>query len=56
MKEVLKQAGVVHNAKTTVEQLYYLIQNSPTVKEGCSPQKCCCEKDVKSNVAAKKWL
>jgi len=32
--------------------LFYLIQNSPAVKE-CAG---CCEKDVKYRVAAEKWL
>jgi len=32
----------------------YLIQNSPAVKEVCSPKKAIVKKDVKSKVAAKK--
>ena len=34
----------------------YLIQNSPAAKKVCNVQECCCEKDVKSKVMAKKWL
>jgi len=33
-----------------------LIQNSPAVKKVCGPQKAIVKKDVKSKVAAKKWL
>jgi len=33
----------------------YLVQNSPAVKIVCNPQECCCEKIIKSKVAAKKW-
>ena len=33
-----------------------LIQNSPAVKKECGPQKAMVKKDVKSKVAAKKWL
>jgi len=35
---------------------YYLIQNSPAVKKGCGPKKAIVKKDVKSKMAAKKWL
>ena len=34
----------------------YLIQNSQAVKKVCGPQKAMVKKDVKSKVAAKKWL
>ena len=34
----------------------YLIQNSQAVKKECGPEKGYGEKDVKSKVAAKKWL
>jgi len=33
-----------------------LIQNSPAVKNVCGPKKAIVKKDVKSKVAAKKWL
>ena len=36
--------------------IYYLIQNSQTVKKECGLQKGYGEKNVKSKVAAKKWL
>jgi len=31
-------------------------QNSPAVRKVCGSQECCCEKDVKTKVVAKKWL
>jgi len=34
----------------------YLIQNSPAVKQVCGPKNSIVKKDVKSKVAAKKWL
>ena len=34
----------------------HLIQNSPAVKKVCGPKKAIVKKDVKSKVAAKKWL
>jgi len=34
----------------------YLIQNSPAVKKCVAPKKAIVKKDVKSKVAAKKWL
>ena len=34
----------------------YLIKNSQAVKKGASPKKAKVKKDVKSKVAAKKWL
>jgi len=35
----------------------YLIQNSPAVKKKCvAPKNAVVKKDVKSKVAAKKWL
>ena len=37
-------------------QTVYLIQNSQAVKKQCGLQKGYGEKDVKSKVAAKKWL
>ena len=33
-----------------------LIQNSPAVKKVCGPRNAVVKKDVKSKVAAKKWL
>jgi len=33
-----------------------LFKNIPAVKKVCGPQEGHCEKDVKSKVAAKKWL
>jgi len=42
-----------HNKNT---KNYNLIQNSPAVKKVCGPQKAIVKKDVKSKVAAKKWL
>ena len=33
-----------------------LIKNSQAVKKGVAPKKAMVKKDVKSNVAAKKWL
>jgi len=33
-----------------------LIQNNPAVKKGAAPKKAIVKKDVKSKVAAKKWL
>ena len=35
---------------------YYLIKNSQAVKKGAAPEKAMVKKDVKSKVAAKKWL
>ena len=34
----------------------YLIKNSQAVKKGAAPIKAMVKKDVKSKVAAKKWL
>ena len=34
----------------------YLIKNSQAVKKGAAPKKAMVKKDVKSKVAAKKWL
>ena len=34
----------------------YLIKNSQAVKNGAAPRKAMVKKDVKSKVAAKKWL
>ena len=34
----------------------YLIKNSQAVKKGAPPKKAMVKKDVKSKVAAKKWL
>ena len=34
----------------------YLIKNSQAVKKGVAPKKTMVKKDVKSKVAAKKWL
>jgi len=34
----------------------YLIQNSPAVKKCAAPKNAVVKKDVKSKVAAKKWL
>ena len=39
---------------TNVNQ--YLIKNSQAVKKGAAPKKAMVKKDVKSKVAAKKWL
>ena len=36
--------------------MYYLIKNSQAVKKGAAPKKAMVKKDVKSKVAAKKWL
>ena len=36
--------------------IYYLIKNSQAVKKGAAPKKAMVKKDVKSKVAAKKWL
>ena len=36
--------------------MYYLIKNSQAVKKGAAPIKAMVKKDVKSKVAAKKWL
>ena len=36
--------------------LYNLIKNSQAVKKGAAPKKAMVKKDVKSKVAAKKWL
>ena len=36
--------------------IYYLIKNSQAVKKGAAPKKAMMKKDVKSKVAAKKWL
>jgi len=35
---------------------HYLIQNSLAVKKVCGPKKAIVKKDVKSRMAAKKWL
>ena len=35
---------------------YYLIKNSQALKKGAAPKKAMVKKDVKSKVAAKKWL
>ena len=34
----------------------YLIKNSQAVKKGAAPKKAMLKKDVKSKMAAKKWL
>ena len=36
--------------------IFYLIKNSQAVKKGAAPKKAMVKKDVKSKVAAKKWL
>ena len=36
--------------------IYNLIKNSLAVKKGAAPRKAMVKKDVKSKVAAKKWL
>ena len=36
--------------------VYYLIKNSQAVKKSAAPKKAMVKKDVKSKVAAKKWL
>ena len=36
--------------------ILYLIKNSQAVKKGAAPIKAMVKKDVKSKVAAKKWL
>jgi len=41
---------------TVIRVSNYLIQNSPAVKLVCGPKKAIVKKDVKSRVAAKKWL
>ena len=38
------------------KQYYNLIKNSQAVKKGAAPIKAMVKKDVKSKVAAKKWL
>ena len=43
-------SGVYATAKV------YLIKNSQAVKKGAAPKKAMVKKDVKSKVAAKKWL
>jgi len=45
-----------HRLTMTIIQKVYLIQNSPAVKKVCSSKKAIVKKDVKSKVAAKKWL
>ena len=39
-----------------VADTYNLIKNSQAVKKGAAPKKAMVKKDVKSKVAAKKWL
>ena len=51
----------IHDAKCDVimkkmKVLLYLIKNSQAVKKGAAPIKAMVKKDVKSKVAAKKWL
>ena len=41
---------------STFGDVYYLIKNSQAVKKGAAPIKAMVKKDVKSKVAAKKWL
>ena len=41
---------------TLVIAILYLIKNSQAVKKGAAPKKAMVKKDVKSKVAAKKWL
>ena len=36
--------------------IIYLIKNSEAVKKGAAPKQAMVKKDVKSKVAAKKWL
>ena len=44
-------------SKIRKSQVYiYLIKNSQAVKKGAAPIKAMVKKDVKSKVAAKKWL
>ena len=40
----------------SVQYTIYLIKNSQAVKKGAAPKKAMVKKDVKSKVAAKKWL
>ena len=44
------------NTKQTICIYIYLIKNSQAVKKGAAPKKAMVKKDVKSKVAAKKWL
>ena len=46
-----KDPGVLYSSR-----YYYLIKNSQAVKQGAAPKKAMVKKDVKSKVAAKKWL
>jgi len=43
-------------AKLILISVFSLIQNNPAVKKVCDPKKTIVKKDVKSKVAAKKWL
>jgi len=62
IKNIFSCVGVVvifvvsYPALPLVNFKYYLIQNNPAVKKVCGPKKAIVKKDVKSRVAAKKWL
>ena len=43
-------------ALLVIDANIYLIKNSQAVKKGAAPKKAMVKKDVKSKVAAKKWL
>ena len=44
------------HAAVDLSTIYNLIKNSQAVKKGEAPKKAMVKKDVKSKVAAKKWL
>ena len=47
---------MVEYTKLILSANYNLIKNSQAVKKGAAPKKAMVKKDVKSKVAAKKWL
>ena len=46
----------MHNIHLYTCRVKNLIKNSEAVKKGVAPKKAMVKKDVKSKVAAKKWL
>ena len=48
--------GISQKGQLLPPLIYNLIKNSQAVKKGAAPKKAMVKKDVKSKVAAKKWL
>ena len=55
MKQMLNTLNISEFISKCTSYIY-LIKNSQAVKKGAAPKKAMVKKDVKSKVAAKKWL